>query len=105
MPMQIVAYPRELRAHLAALDLQRETGTLSPDAYDREVEAVLEETRILIGLEGTWRNSPSPPEPDHPTGRQMCWWQLMGATTDLRGVLAASAARLDIVKSDARPRA
>jgi hypothetical protein len=75
--MQILAYPPALRAQLADLDLQRETGHITPEMYDTLSEAWIAQAQAVLGLDETWRHGTTPePEEHYPGGRTMVFYRL-----------------------------
>jgi hypothetical protein len=95
MAMQVIAFPPDVRKHLAALHLAAEKGDLSAADYETESAQIISEAATALGIESTYQTGPTPPEKDHPTGRQGCWWRIVGKPApDLSGVIAAAQQRL-----------
>jgi len=74
MPIQLVAFPTDLRHTLAALDLAHETGQVDAATYERSRAAMIEDARVTLGVDPTWRTDATPPQDHQPGGFTSVWW-------------------------------
>lgn len=78
--MRRVPFPVALRVQLAALDLQRETGTITQEQHDTQADTWIVEAQAKLNLDRAWSNTGShghtPEREKHnPEGLTMVWYQ------------------------------
>lgn len=75
--MQIKGFSKDLRTKLAALDLERETGTITQADHDAQATILKGQEMVALGLTAAdgWGYGPTAPVPDNPQGYTMVFWR------------------------------